>query len=355
MRALAGKGNLYNGSGIYMKNLTVSTSPHVSSPKTTRSLMLDVIIALAAPLLASILIYGFYPLFLTALSVGSAVLTEYIICKIRNIENTVTDLSAVVTGMILGLCLPPVVPFYVPIVGAVFAVAIVKMLFGGIGRNFANPAATARIFLMLSWTGIMTAYAAPIDLGAGAEALFGYFRYGVSLDISAITTATPLASYAAAPKNLNLLNMFLGNIGGSAGEVSAVAVLIGGAYLGIRRVIDIKIPLIYIGTAMLFTLIFYGNISYVLPGVLSGGLLFGAVFMATDYSTSPNTVLGTVIYAAGMGLITILIRRFGTLPEGVSLAILLMNIVTPLLDKYINPKPFGYVKPPKTKKKKITG
>jgi electron transport complex protein RnfD len=314
--------------------------------------MLDVIIALSAPLLASVMIFGFYPLFLTLLSVGTAVLTEFLICKIRNKENTVGDLSAVVTGMILGLCLPPVVPFYVPVVGAVFAIGAVKMLFGGLGRNFANPAATARIFLMLSWTGLMTAYAVPIDLNAGAGALFGYFKYGAALDISAVTTATPLASYAAAPRDLNLLDLFLGKIGGSAGEVSALAVLIGGVYLGARRVIDIKIPLIYIGTTALFTLLFYGSVGYVLPGILSGGLLFGAVYMATDYSTSPDTFLGTAIYAVGLGLLTTLIRRFGTLPEGVSLAILLMNVVTPLLDKYIHPKPFGYVKPVKVKRDK---
>lgn len=336
-----------------MRKLVVSSSPHISSPKTTRRIMLDVIIALCCPLVASVVLYGFYPLFVAALSVGAAVLTEYLFCLARKKPVTVNDLSAVVTGLILALCLPPVVPFWVPITGAVFAIAVVKMLFGGLGKNFANPAATGRIFLMLAWTGVMNSYVAPINLANGFSAMFEYFKYGVSIDITAVTSATPLASIAAGnPGSLSLLDLFLGNIAGSAGEVSAVAILIGAIYLLVRRVIDWKIPVIFLATVAVFTLAFYQDVSYLLPALLSGGVLFGAVFMATDYATTPNTALGVCIFAFGCGFLTVVIRRFGTLPEGVSLAILLMNIVTPLLDKYIKPKPFGYVKPEKKKKEK---
>ena len=261
------------------------------------------------------------------------------------------DLSAVVTGIILALNLPPVVPFYVPIVGAAFAIVIVKMLFGGIGRNFANPAITARIFLMLAWTGVMTQFVSPIDLSDGAN-LFAYFNQGVSISLpDAITTATPLqnvkdaiSSGANPAEGLSALDMFLGRIGGSAGEVSALAVLIGGVYLAVRRVIDVKIPVLYIGSTALFTAIFFADSGYageyVWTYLLGGGLMFGAFFMATDYATSPKTPVAVVIYGVGLGLLTVIIRKFGTMNEGVSFAILLMNIVTPLLEK-IKRKPFG--------------
>lgn len=334
-----------------MKNLRVSSSPHIVSSANTQRIMLDVIIALCPAVIAMVLLYGFYPLFLTVLSVATAVFCEWAFNLVTRRPQSVRDLSAVVTGIILALNLPPVVPFYVPIVGAAFAIVIVKMLFGGIGRNFANPAITARIFLMLAWTGVMTQFVSPIDLSDGAN-LFAYFNQGVSISLpDAITTATPLqnvkdaiSSGANPAEGLSALDMFLGRIGGSAGEVSALAVLIGGVYLAVRRVIDVKIPVLYIGSTALFTAIFFADSGYVGEYVwtylLGGGLMFGAFFMATDYATSPKTPVAVVIYGMGLGLLTVIIRKFGTMNEGVSFAILLMNIVTPLLEK-IKRKPFG--------------
>ena len=334
-----------------MKNLRVSSSPHIVSPANTQRIMLDVIIALCPAVIAMVLLYGFYPLFLTVLSVATAVFCEWAFNLVTRRPQSVRDLSAVVTGIILALNLPPVVPFYVPIVGAAFAIVIVKMLFGGIGRNFANPAITARIFLMLAWTGVMTQFVSPIDLSDGAN-LFAYFNQGVSISLpDAITTATPLqnvkdaiSSGANPADGLSALDMLLGRIGGSAGEVSALAVLIGGVYLAVRRVIDVKIPVLYIGSTALFTAIFFADSGYageyVWTYLLGGGLMFGAFFMATDYATSPKTPVAVVIYGVGLGLLTVIIRKFGTMNEGVSFAILLMNIVTPLLEK-IRRKPFG--------------
>lgn len=334
-----------------MKSLRVSSSPHIVSPANTQRIMLDVIIALCPAVIAMVLLYGFYPLFLTVLSVATAVFCEWAFNLVTRRPQSVRDLSAVVTGIILALNLPPVVPFYVPIVGAAFAIVIVKMLFGGIGRNFANPAITARIFLMLAWTGVMTQFVSPIDLSDGAN-LFAYFNQGVSISLpDAITTATPLqnvkdaiSSGANPAEGLSALDMFLGRIGGSAGEVSALAVLIGGVYLAVRRVIDVKIPVLYIGSTALFTAIFFADSGYageyVWTYLLGGGLMFGAFFMATDYATSPKTPVAVVIYGVGLGLLTVIIRKFGTMNEGVSFAILLMNIVTPLLEK-IKRKPFG--------------
>lgn len=341
-----------------MKNLTVSSSPHITSPSTTRRIMLDVIIALIPAVIAMVLLYGFYPLFLMVLSVGTAVFCEWAFNVITKRRQTAQDLSAVVTGMMLALNLPPVVPFYVPMVGSVFAIVIVKMLFGGIGRNFANPAITARIFLMLAWTGVMTKFVLPIDLSDGGE-LFVYFKEAVNIALpDSVTTATPLQSVKEAISSggdpaagLNALDMFLGRIGGSAGEVSTLAVLIGGIYLAARRVIDVKIPVIYITSTAMFTAIFFADSGYVgeyvWTGLLGGGLMFGAFFMATDYATSPKTPVAVVIYGLGLGFLTVIIRRFGTMNEGVSFAILLMNIATPLLEK-IKRKPFGTpVKGPK--------
>jgi electron transport complex protein RnfD len=313
--------------------------------------MMDVCIALLPAVLVSILVFGLYPLVVVILSVAAAVFGEYLYNVLRKKPHTTGDFSAVVTGLLLGLNLPPVVPLYIPIVGGIFATMLVKMLFGGIGKNFANPAITARIFLVLAWGAAMTAYVVPVDWSQGAEGLIHYFKYTFS-DITAVTGATPLQYVKTGDLgDVNLLNMFLGTIGGCAGETSALALLVGGAYLGLKRIIDVKIPLIYIGTTAFLALVFKG-IDYVLPFILGGGLMIGAIFMATDYSTSPNTKLGVIIYSVMLGVLTVIIRVFSKMPEGVSFAILLMNIVTPLLDKYIIPKPFGYVKPVKPEKVK---
>ncbi len=333
-----------------MPKYIVSSSPHISTTFTTRRMMLDVIIALIPATIASVLLYGFYPLCMMVLCVGSCVFAEWLFNLICKRYQSIGDLSAVVTGMILALNLPPVVPFYVPMVGGVFAILVVKMLFGGIGKNFANPAITARIFLLLCWTGVMTSFVSPIDLSDGRN-LFSFFSEAVNIDISAITSATPLAGVKSAIKaganpaeGLNALDMFLGRIGGSAGEVCTLAVLIGGIYLMIRRVIDWRIPALYIGSVVVFTAIFFANSGYVAEYIwtylLSGGLMFGAFFMATDYATSPKSCLAVVIYGIGMGFLTVIFRKYGTMNEGVSFAILLMNILTPLLDK-IMPRVFG--------------
>ena len=232
-----------------MSKYLMSSSPHITSAKTTRNIMLDVIIALMPAVIAMVAIYGFYPLLITLLSVGTCVLSEFLFNKIRKKEQSIGDLSAIVTGIILALNLPPVVPIYVPVVGGVFAIVIVKMLFGGIGRNFANPAVTARIFLMLAWTSVMTSFVLPVDWSqTGGAGLFSYFKeaFGTTFPSlpETITGATPLAGVKSAFEaganptlGIKAADMFLGRIGGSAGEVSSLAILIGGVYLLVRRVI----------------------------------------------------------------------------------------------------------------------
>jgi len=338
-----------------MAKFLVSSSPHIVSNRTVRGIMGDVLIALSPCVLASVLLYGLYPLIIVAVCAASAVLAEFLFNLARKKPQTVNDLSAVVTGVILGLNLPPVVPLYVPVVGAFFAIMIVKMLFGGIGRNFANPAITARIFLMLAWGTVMTRFVVPIDLSAGGGELVKYMPFAFNVNLpQALTSATPLAHVKSAldagfnpAAGISALDMFLGKIGGSAGEVSSLAVLIGGIYLSVRMVIDFRVPLVYIATVAVFTAIFYAGTGfvgeYVWTYLLGGGLFFGAFFMATDYATTPNTAGGRIAFALGCGLLTVLIRRFSSLPEGVSFAILLMNIASPLIDRVI-PKEFGHKK-----------
>lgn len=336
-----------------MSRYLVSSSPHIASSRTTRNIMLDVIIALMPVVIAMVAIFGFYPLLNTLICVGFCVLFEFLFNLIRKKEQTIGDLSAVVTGIILALNLPAVVPIYVPVVGALFAIVIAKMLFGGIGRNFANPAISARIFLLLAWTSVMTSFVAPLDWSSLADNNM-FFSVSNVFNIKMpdlVTSATPLAHVKEALElgtnpatGINALDMFLGRIGGSAGEVSSLAILIGGVYLLIRKVIDWKIPLIYILSTVIFTAIFYSNTGYVGEYVwtylLGGGLLFGAFFMATDYATSPKSPIAVIIYGIGLGLLTVIIRKFSSMSEGVSYAILLMNIATPLLDK-IKVRPFG--------------
>lgn len=335
----------------------VSSSPHVGTKYTTKKIMLHVIVASSFPLIAGVIFFGLYSLFLVALAVAGAVFGEWLFNIIRKKPISVYDLSAVVTGMILGLNLPPTVPFYIPIIGGIFATMFVKMLFGGLGKNFANPAATARVFLALSWTAQMTRFMDPINYASNAKGFVLGFKNILS-SATYITTATPLATIKAGAQqglpNMNLLDMFLGRIGGSIGEVCSLAIILALVYLLVLRIIDWKVPLIYLASCVIFTLIFYKDgYNFILPTLLSGGLLFGATFMLTDYATGTKTFLGTVVYAALAGLLTILIRRYGSYPEGVCLSIVLVNILAPLLDKLFKPKPFGYVN--KKKEKKETG
>lgn len=345
------------------KRFIVSSSPHVGSTLFTRRIMIHVCIALTFCVIAGTVLYGFYSLFLVLLAVLSAVGAEALYCVIAKKPLTIWDASAIVTGMIVGLNLPPTAPFYVPIVGSVFAIMLVKMLFGGLGKNFANPAATARVFLLLAWTTKMTAFINPLDYAGGKVTAGDFFSFRFIIDFADkanyVTGATPLANIkadaiaGATSTDVNLLDLLLGTTGGSIGEVCAVVIIFAALYLIIFKIIDWKIPVVYLTSCALFTLIFYKNgWNYILPNLLSGGILFGAVFMLTDYASSPNTRWGTVIYAFGAGLITMLIRRYGGMNEGVSFAILLMNLLVPLIDKACRPKAFGYKKPPKKKKEK---
>ncbi len=321
------------------KKLTVSASPHVRSLETASGMMLDVIIALIPALVASVFIFGWRTLLITAVSVASCVLAEYVSRKVMKRENTIGDLSAVVTGILLAYNLPSTIPIWIVVFGSIVAIVVVKQMFGGIGQNFVNPALAARIILMSSFPGKMSggAFVSPI------------------VDNVTITSASPMAliasgDYAALP---TLKEMLLGLRSGCLGEVCAAALIIGGIYLVIRKVISPVIPCVYVGTVALIMLIaFKGDFTMVAYEILGGGLLLGAIFMATDYTTSPITFKGKIIYAIGCGLITAVIRLFGSLPEGVSFSIILMNIFVPHIENLTTPKPFGTVKEEKEKKEK---
>ena len=302
-------------------NLRLSIAPHIRSGETTSRLMLNVIIALVPCAIAGIYNFGMDALVVLAVSMITAVAAEYLFQVITRRPVRVGDLSALVTGMILGLNLPPSAPWWMAMVGSAFAIIIVKELFGGIGCNFMNPALTARAVLLASWPVFMTTFVNPT-----------YWAEGVD----AVATATPLAAGGA-----GALDLFLGRIPGSIGEVSKVMILVGLAFLLITRTISWRIPVIMVVTTGLLSWAFGSD---PLAAVLSGGLMFGAVFMATDYTTSPMTAKGQILYAVGCGLIVAVIRAFGNYPEGVTYGILVMNIVTPLIDKYVRNRVYGHGK-----------
>ncbi|AGC69388.1 electron transport complex protein RnfD [Thermoclostridium stercorarium subsp. stercorarium DSM 8532] len=312
--------------------LFVCSSPHLRDNVTTQRLMLDVIIALIPSTVAGILFFGLRAALVIAVTVSASVLTEYLMRKGLKREQTISDLSAVVTGLLLALNLPPSIPLWIAVVGAVIATGLIKQLFGGLGQNFMNPALGARVILVVAWAKHMTTWTEPfVDAVASATPL--------SL-LDATTTATPVEGSVW----YSYLDMFLGRVPGCIGETSALAILLGFVYLLIRRVITWHIPVIYTGTVALLTWIlgtdglFTGDPLY---HVLAGGLLLGAVFMATDYVTCPVTRKGQIIYALGCGILTVLFRLYGNMPEGVSFAIILMNIVTPLIDRHTIPVAFG--------------
>ena len=288
--------------------LTISPSPHVKSDVTTSKIMLDVIIALVPAMIASVIFFGVRALILIAVCAVFSVGFEYLYNVINKKEQTISDLSAVVTGVLLALNVPVTLPIPMAIFGCLVAIVAVKCLFGGIGKNFANPAITARIILLVSFAGAMTNFVAPH--GAPLETVGGATPMG--LIASGNTEALP-----------SLMDMFLGNIGGSLGETSALALLIGGIYLIVRGVITPTIPVAYIATVIVLSFCFGYNPMY---QILGGGLMLGAFFMATDYTTSPMTEKGKLIFGIGCGVLTMLIRKFGAYPEGVSYAILLMKI-----------------------------
>jgi len=301
----------------------VSTSPHLRSKVDTTSIMRDVVIALVPALIAAVVFFDFRALLVTVVCVAAAVLTEYIYQKSNKLPVTIGDWSAVVTGVLLAYNLPVSIPLWQGALGSVIAILVVKQLFGGLGRNFANPAIVGRIILFLSFSGTMTK---------------GTFPDGIS-------TATPLAVMkAGGVATLSKMDLFLGNIGGCLGEVSALALIIGFIYLLIRRVISWHTPVAYVATVFVFSLILGGSFDYAVCQILSGGLMLGAIFMATDYATTPSTRSGQLIFGLGAGLLTILIRQWGAYAEGVSFAILFMNILTPYISKWTRSKPLGGAK-----------
>ena len=322
-------------------NLAVSSSPHIRAEDGTRSIMLDVIIALTPALAIAVYVFGLRALLLTVVSVAACVFFEWGYRKLLKKSCDVGDLSAVVTGMLLAYCLPVSAPFWIPVVGAFFSIVIVKQLYGGIGKNFLNPALAGRAFLF-SWPTIMATWVAPLSYSS---------IFHIST-VDAVTSATPMAALHAGtlPEGVSLAQMFLGYIGGSLGEVSTLVLLLGGIYLVIRRVITPRIPLAYLLTVAVVTFAFPKagtNWEWMLYNLCGGGLMLGAIFMATDYTTSPVTKTGQLIYGIGCGLITVFIRYFGSYVEGVTYAILIMNTCVWLLDK-IRPRRFG-AKAPKEK------
>ena len=327
----------------YYYELTISSSPHVHSPVTTKSIMRDVVIALMPALAGSVIFFGFRALLVTLVSVAACVFFEWLWCRLRKVPSKLYDLSAVVTGILLAFVCPPTIPYWIIVLGAAFAILLVKMLFGGIGKNIVNPALAGRAF-MFSWPVAMSTW---VKVGfENAAPLFG------SADI--VTAATPLANMhqKLMPAD-SLLDMFLGNVGGCIGETSVLLLLLGFGYLLLRKIISPRIPLAYIGTVAVLAFLFpMGNdrLAWTAAQLCGGGLMLGAIFMATDYVTSPLTHKGQIIYGIGCGVITVMIRYFGSYPEGVSYAILVMNTCVVLLDRLGRPTKFGAPKKEAAKK-----
>jgi len=320
----------------YYYELTISSSPHVHSPVTTQTLMRDVLIGLLPALLGSVYFFGFRALTVTLVSAAAAVFFEWAYCKLMKKHCKVYDMSAIVTGVLLAFVCPPTIPYWMIILGDFFAIILVKMLFGGIGKNIVNPALAGRAF-MFSWPVAMSTW---VKVGFENAA-------GVLNSADAVTAATPLAAMHQGyidPTAGTVLDMFLGNVGGCIGETSALLLLIGFAWLLYKKVITARIPLAYMGTVAVLAFLFpMGNdrIQWMAAQLFGGGLMLGAIFMATDYVTSPLTKLGQLVYGMGCGALTILIRYFGGYNEGVSYAILIMNCCVVLLDRIGRPVKYG--------------
>ena len=312
-----------------MSNFAVTSSPHLRDKATSQRIMQEVCLALAPAGIAGIILYGFNAAILIAICVATCVLSEFLWQKATKQAVTISDWSAVVTGLLLAYNLPATAPWWVAVIGSVIAIVLVKQLFGGIGSNFMNPALTARAILFISWSGIMGAYpkANPFQFAADA-----------------VTGATPLATLnGGTTEGINLVDLLLGNHGGVLGETCAIAIILGGVYLLVRGIADWRIPVSFIGTVFVCYLLKDGA-EMALYQLLSGGLLLGAFFMATDYATSPINKLGRVIFGIGCGFFLFVIRAFANYPEGCSFAILFMNVATPMIDRFTMPRPFGEVK-----------
>ena len=314
-------------------NLTVSSAPHIRSGDTTRRTMLDVLIALIPALIAAVILFGLRALVLTVISAAVCVVVELLYCLVTRRKSTVGDLSAVVTGVLLAFSLPASCPYWVVAVGDAFAIIVVKGFIGGLGQNVFNPALGGRALIMLFWPATITRY--------GTEAVDA-FNFG-AVDI--VSSSTPLQTMARpALPEASLLDMFLGKIGGCIGEVCTLALLIGLVYLLVRRVISWRIPVAYIGTMAVLTLVFYKTdnaLTWMLYSIMGGGAMLGAIFMATDYVTSPTLPSAQLVYGIGCGALTVLFRYFGLFPEGVTYAILIMNACAWALDKAVPVKRFG--------------
>lgn len=321
--------------------LVVSSSPHIRANTNTQRIMLDVIIALLPATVAGIYFFGLRAALVIFVTILSCVVSEYLTRKALKRESTISDLSAVVTGLLLALNLPSTIPLWMAAIGGVVAIVIAKQLFGGLGQNFMNPALVARVFLLNAFVKQMTTFERPVGADVVSSA--------TSASVDVISSATPLYQMKEFVKGnaVNLTgywDLFIGNIAGCIGETSVIALLIGAAYLLYRRVIGPEIPLTYIGSVALITWIFGGQSLFTgdwLYHILSGGLMIGAFFMATDYATSPVTFKGRIIMGVGCGVLTAIIRLYTGYPEGVSYAILLMNICVPLIDRFTVPKTFG--------------
>ena len=318
--------------------LTVSPSPHLRNPENISSIMLDVIIALIPAMFWGVYVFGWRALLLCVLSVGCSVGFEAAVEMLLHRNVTIGDLSAVVTGLLLCMNLPVSVPLWMPVVGAFFAIVVVKQIFGGIGKNFMNPALAARVFLFSSWAGYMSRFPQAGQKVNDLVVVLG--------DADIVAGATPLASLKnGSLPDTNLFDSIIGNTGGCIGEVSSLLLIAGGVYLLIRRVITWHTPVAYIGTVALLTYLFPKTggvaVDFMLAEIFAGGLMLGAIFMATDYATSPITKNGRLLYGVGCGLITVLIRFFGSYPEGVSFAILVMNLLVFYIDRLTVPRRFG--------------
>ena len=322
--------------------LIATSNPHIRGSETTRSIMLDVIIAMLPALAFAIFNFGLRALTLTAVSVVGCIFWEWLYRKLMKKRQSIGDLRCVVTGMLLAFVCPVQMPYWMILIGDFFAIIVVKQLFGGIGKNFLNPALAGRAVLLASYAGTMTSW---VDPAAGKAPIIGSMA-------DVVTTATPLAvmktgDFAALTDTYNVGNMFIGQIPGSLGEVSALALLIGGAYLIWRKVINWQTPVSYIATVAVLTFLFPkqgSGLEWMLYSIFGGGLFLGAFFMATDYATSPVTKKGQLIFGIGCGLFTVLIRYFGSYNEGVCYSIMVMNLLVALIDKYTKPTRFGVVK-----------
>lgn len=333
-----------------MNKLFVESSPHIRSAWTTQKIMLNVIIALCPALVMSTYIFGIKALLMTVICCTSCVLLEFLFNKITKREDTISDLSAVVTGMLLAFNLPVDLPIYMAIIGCFVAIVIVKCLFGGIGQNFANPAITARIVLMMSFGGAMVKWTAPFSWKEGVDATVSATPLAAmtGVDFKELSLGELFSSTMTGTEIPSLMDMFLGFRAGCLGESCIAALLLGGLYLMFIGIIRPTTPLCFIGTVAVLSF-FYGgcDVNFMLYQLMSGGLVLGAFFMATDYATTPLTTKGKIIFGVGCGLITFAIRQYASMPEGVSFSILVMNCLTPLIDRFTAPKALGAVKPKK--------